>query len=400
MNRLSLAIAIAGLSGTVAAQATPFTITSVCNPNLVFNYVTYPTTPTATSGGSQNLRCAGAAGQDQLFESWWWYRINADTREFAFNNGATSGLAPQVIDAKGDKARLNWTNTDGRGFDAELRYWAYSTGAAPANGGVLSQCMKITNNTGAPLRLNLYNYTDFDVCATAGTDSSTFQGMAPIPSQQIVTDPACALRMGYLGCRHTNFQTGAFAAVRTLLTNAVVDNLNNTVAAFGPGDWTSAYQWMDIVIPPGGDFTACVALSCDFLVPCCNRADIASYCVPKPGTNGIPRWGNNPWPVGGAVELKVLNGLPMARPVVLVGVGRPCFPFPPFGTLAVNPIAFTFNMPAFDAAGVSRLCFTLTNDPSLCGGKFDMQAWFLDPGAAGAPLAHTDGCSFTFGSVF
>jgi hypothetical protein len=394
MTRLALTLAAAGVACAAAAQGgVPFRITSRCSPNVVFGLTAYP--PSNTSSlGLQDFRCTGAAGPNQLFQTWWFYRVDADTREFTFHNGATSGLAAPVLDPSGDAATLTWTNCDGRGFDAELRFWVYSTGATS---GVLSERMRITNRTAAPLRLNLYSYGDLDVCDSAARDSAA--AVMPAAPQQVVTDPDCTVRAFYLGCASTSYQTGAWPAISDLLTDASRNNLSNTGLPFSPGDWSSAHQWQDVTIGPGESFTAYAALACDFQIPCCTPASIAHHCVARAGTHGFPRWGDHSWAIGGAVELQVVNGLPAARPVMVVGMGRVCTLLPAFGTLAVSPIDVSFNMPVFDANGVSRLCFTLTNAPVLCGVRFDMQAWFLDPGAPGQHLAHTDGGSFTFGSL-
>jgi hypothetical protein len=261
-----------------------FTIASSCNPNVVMNVASIPTSSTATAEGTQNLRWNGAAGQDQLFGNWWWYRAPGDTREHAFNNGPTSGYQGTVVGSKGDQAVMRWTNVDGKGFNAELRYRAYSTGATS---GVVSECMRITNLTNAPIALSLFNYADFDVCATSGTDNAVFVQAMPNPEQRI-TDAGCPVQIFFQGCNVTAYQTTAFSTVRGLLTNASVDNLNNTGVPFGPGDWTSAYQW-NITVPANGSVEIYEALSCGLQIPCCNVATITPFCVAKPGTNGLPR---------------------------------------------------------------------------------------------------------------
>jgi hypothetical protein len=357
----------------------------------VFEVRTYPASRTATEAGRQLFRCTGA--DNHLFNCWWHYRQDADSREFVFHNGAGSGLGAPLLDPDGDAAVLTWTDCDGRGFDAELRMWVYSTGTAS---GVVSQRMQITNRTAVPITFNLYSYADLDVCGSLD-DSAVFLG--PLTRQHEVRDGSCAVRCCYLTCQSTSYRTGDWPAVLDSLTNGTVDNLTGTGMPFASGDWSSASQWRDVLIGPGASFTASAAIAVGFLIPCCQPASTASHCAGKAGTVGIPRWAGDPWPVGGRVALTLHDGLPGAQPVALVGATRACLPLPPFGTLAVDPIAFSIGLPAFDAAGSSSLCFTLTRDAALCGGVFELQAWFLDPGAAGAPLAHTDGCSFTFGSL-
>ncbi len=396
---------LALLAVAVPAQ-TAVNITSSCTPNVVygFNAGAIPALNTG-SGGSSNLRWNGLAGQDQLFANWWYYRVAGDTREFSFSRAATSGiqnpLAPIVVSPKGDTATIEWVNLDGKGLNARLITRVYSTATAAApTGGVASECMEISNTTTAPIVLNLFHYADFDVCGTAGTDTAVFVG----PPQQIgISDAACAVRCFHLGCGWTNYLTAPFgaASAQSLCINAVIDNLANVGLPFGPGDWTNGYQWRDITIPPGGrPVRFYTGLSCDRQIPCCDPATIESYCVGKAGTNGIPRWGDNPMYVCGQTELKVLNCLPGASPILLIGVPPGvCAPVPPFGTLAVNPILAIINMAPATGAGVSALCLSIPWDPSFCGAMLNLQAFVPDAGAAGFPLAHTDGCKFTIGSL-
>jgi hypothetical protein len=397
MLRPLASIASLGLASAAAAQGIPFTLTSSCTGNGVFTLPSIPTSSTASAGALPIFRATGTTGADQLFESWWWYRTTTDTREHTFNNSATSGFAGAVVSAKGDSAILRWTNVDGKGFDAQLVYRIYSTGPSSA---VVSQTLTIANPTTSPLGIVLFNYSDFDVGATAGGDSATFVPPAFPPNrQQEITDATSPVRCYFLGCGPSAYQTGAFATIRSLLTNAAVDNFTDTGVPFGPADWTSGYQWR-LAVPPNSRESVSAGLAIDFAIPCCEVAAVNTYCNGKPGTNGLPTWGNNPLFVGGQTELKVLNGLAGASPIVLIGAGpQVCVPLPPFGTLAVSPILANFMMPPFNTSNNSQLCITVPNNPGLCGGRLYMQAWFADPAAAGFPVAHTDGAEFVIGSL-
>jgi hypothetical protein len=258
--------------------------------------------------------------------------------------------------------------------------------------------MTITNNTGAPMLLNLYAYADFDIGGAAG-DSSTFV-MTPPNAQQQITDATTPIRCYFLACGMDHYEANTYPNVRNRLLDANPDNLLDSGVPFGPGDWSSAYQWRDRTIPAGGTFTVCVGLAIDFQLPCCDRATITNYCTAKAGTFGVPAWGRNPLYVGGTSELKVTNGFPGSAPAVFAGQGgQVCVPIAPFGTLAVFPLLVTFNMPPFDGTYTSTVCLSVPADRSLCGTALNLQAWFADPGAANFPLAHTDGCTFVIGSL-
>lgn len=393
-------LAIVPIAAVGLTAQTAVSITSCCTTNVVytFNAGHIPSSNT-TSGGSANLQATGASGQDQLFANWWYYRVASDTREFSFNRAATSGLqnpsAPIVVNAKGDTAVIEWVDVDGKGFDARLTTKVYSTSATS---GAATQTMEITNRTGAPLTINIFNYADFDVCQSAGTDSAVFAG----PPQQLhITDASsCGVTAVHLACNFTNYHTAPFGSTsaQSLMTNTVVDNLSNTGVPFGPADFTNGYQWQDVQIPDGQTATFQVVLAIDHVVPCCDVATVESYCNGKAGTNGIPAWGDTPLFVGGETELTLQNGFAGSAPVVALGVAPGvCVPIPNIGTVAVQPILTTFFLPAFDASGVSTVCLPVPGNPALCGASLVMQAFFADPGAQGG-IAHTAGAEFRLGS--
>jgi hypothetical protein len=47
------------------------------------------------------------------------------------------------------------------------------------------------------------------------------------------------------------YQAQAFSGLQTSLTNATITNLNNTGLPFGPGDFTGAFQWNNVVAAGG-----------------------------------------------------------------------------------------------------------------------------------------------------
>ncbi|MGE0481844.1 MAG: PEP-CTERM sorting domain-containing protein [Phycisphaerae bacterium] len=222
-----------GLSiGAFAQLGTGFTIT---DGDVVFSQGNSPTVNTSTGATGANFRVNGAAGTDHLFQNWWWFRANDETRESAFFN-ATGTVAA------GNTATTSWTFPL---FNAALTYVATDTGL---NVGQVTETMVITNTSPAELRLNLYNYTDYDVAATAGSDSAVLSGAGLMT----ITDGPWTAQFGAAGA--SAYQVTSFATVRGLLANALVDNLNNTGLPFGPGDFTGAFQWT-LTIPGGGTAT-------------------------------------------------------------------------------------------------------------------------------------------------
>jgi hypothetical protein len=120
-------------------------------------------------------------------------------------------------------------------------------------------------------------------------------------------------------------------------------------------------------------------------------ASATTYGVNKAGTNGVPLWTVNPNPRPGFdYNFEVTNGLNGATPVVLLGLGRINFPLPPLATILVNPLT-SFTLSTFSGGVASR-----TLELAGCGGPVNLQALFIDAGAAGG-IAHTNGLELTIG---
>jgi hypothetical protein len=386
--RILPALPLCLIAPWATAQFSTFSITSNCSNNVFFNLTGVPTS-TSSATGSGVLRATSTG--DHLYQNWWYYRVAGDSREYAFHTGSGSGYVQLPAPPRNHRRVLLWTNVDGRGFSGSLTYEVFSTGG---NRGVLTETMRVDNQGSTPLTLNLFHYLDLDLC---GTTSNGAQFAAGGPRQLRVTAGSCGTSAFYLGCNADNYEVAAFSGLRGRLLDASVNDLQNSGVPFGPGDWTGAWQWQDRVIPPSGSLAVTVSIGIDFQLWTCGTATQARYCSAKPGTHGTPTWGDDRAFFGGALELTVNNGLPNAVPVVMLGVGQTCAPVPPFGTLAVNQI-FAFPLAAFDAGRVARGCLTIPDDPSMLGFSFVNQTWFADPGAAGFPVAHTDGLELKLGS--
>jgi hypothetical protein len=180
---------------------------------------------TTSAGGLGDYKSLGGTAPDHMFQNWWWYRTGTDTREFALSN-LTAFEQPQAntvsltYEESGLRYEINYTLTD-----------------AGDNQAVVVAQLTITNATSTPIELNLFNYSDFDMEQSAGSDRGEL------------------VRPGYIRVYETNtahivaaetpfaWQIGAFPSVRNLLTDTDIDDLNNSGSPFGPGDFTGAFQW-------------------------------------------------------------------------------------------------------------------------------------------------------------
>ena len=181
---------------------------------------------TTTSGGLGDYKSlSGTGAPDHMFQNWWWYRTDSDTREFALSN--LTAFDQQQANT------VALTYAEG-GLTYEITYTLSDSGD---NQAVVVAQLTITNATSTPIVLNLFNYSDFDMEATSSGDRGEL------------------VRPGYMRVFETNtahvaaseipfaWQMGAFPGIRGLLTNTTIDNLNNSGSPFGPGDWTGAFQW-------------------------------------------------------------------------------------------------------------------------------------------------------------
>jgi hypothetical protein len=185
---------------------------------------------TGTGGGASNVFTASGSA-DQAFQEWWWYRANGvNAREFALS---TQAAVPVV---SGNHMTLSYREAEG--FTSRLEYTINNiNGIARVTGTNF-----ITNEGNTALDLDFFNYIDYDMNASAGGDQAVVLTGNPALRMSI-TDPAGVISAEYRALDADAYQVGAFSGVRTLLTDADVDNLNNTGSPFGPGDFTAALQW-------------------------------------------------------------------------------------------------------------------------------------------------------------
>jgi hypothetical protein len=212
-----------------------------------------------TDLGSSDLSVGG--GPDNLFQDWWFYRLDGDTAESVFPSDKipTSSTAnTAVLSLAPDPA-----------FDATLEYTATDLG--DGEGAVLQE-MTIFNQTSEDLVIDLFYYVDLDVDGSAGSDTATLAG----PNRILFEDGSA--QFSAIGSEADAFQVTQFAALRGLLEDGAITNLDNSGVPFGPGDATTAFQW-SLLIPTGGSATVTGAIGIgDF------DLDDLTPSVPEPGS--------------------------------------------------------------------------------------------------------------------
>jgi hypothetical protein len=196
---------------------------------------------------------ADTPGTDQLFDNAWFWRLAGDTREFQFSQ---TGVVENSV---GNTGSRTWANPAlGGQFSAVLNLTL--TDGVVANQAILQQSLIITNTGAAPLNISLFNFLDVDVnLSTADTAVSLGPDIMQI-------NDAGGQFVQFQGVGANAFQVMPFAQLGTLLTNAAVNNLNNTGLPFPSGDWTGAYQW-DLQIGAGQSMTVVENISVNMQIP-------------------------------------------------------------------------------------------------------------------------------------
>lgn len=223
--RLYLLAAI-GLTSGAAAQ-------TVTDGNSTFTMATNQTVGasirTGTNGGSLGVLIAGGDTTDQLFQHWWWYRVNGvNGREFAFSNRTSNVSAGNV---------LTLTYVEPEGLQATLRY-ALTDGVDMPASCLVSCELTLQTTSPTPLSVAVFGYVDLDL------EGNTLDSAAALgPAKMRVVDQATGF-FGEIAAPSANaYRVAHYPGVRDMLTDADVDNFNNTGLPLAPGDFSGGYQW-------------------------------------------------------------------------------------------------------------------------------------------------------------
>ncbi|MBK8100664.1 MAG: hypothetical protein IPK26_26550 [Planctomycetes bacterium] len=335
--------------------------------------VTYTQGAIATGETPGVAEVLNGSGGDILYQHWWWFRVAGDTREFSFKADAN---ATRV--ASGSSMTTTWPDVDSRGvFSATLQQDVFSTGATS---GYLREIMTIQNLTANPLAIDLFAYTDFDV-AGAGTDLAR----GNLSSQGVIDQTNTVLSAEFFGLGNTGNQVGAFATVRTLLTNTAVDNLAGWNGSFGAGDYTGAMQWT-LMVPANGS-----ASVLDFLATMACRPQLTGYGAGGAGVSGVPTINTDGYLLQNAIgprpaTIGLGNGAPNALAACLLSLNQ--------GNSTLLGINILVDLGTMDAAftltdptgAASRVLNIPPTPPALCGINLFSQ-WLVSDTAAANGVA-------------
>ncbi|MCR9095333.1 MAG: hypothetical protein NXI30_14020 [bacterium] len=252
----------------VACPLPALAIGTVTDGGVTFGYTQNFNT---SNGNTVNTDFTGAAAGDQLFESWWFFRLQGDGREFAFG---TPDLEDYSL-FSGRVGQLDWFDPSGTGlFDAQLQFEVRETGAGQ---GVVFQNLEIMNTGLSDLTIDIFHYTDLDLGGSFGDDQAILVANPSAIEMSLADATATAPLIGY-GADH--YQVTTWRSLLRDLTDGNVDDLDDTglpFAAGGGADFTGAFQWTR---------TIGVGSSRDFLVQFGSNSaleDPTTSLVPEPG---------------------------------------------------------------------------------------------------------------------
>lgn len=178
-------------------------------------------------------------GQEELYQQWYWYRIG-NTAEATIDTIS----APTVTPMGTNGVNVRYQNNSIR---MDLTFMLI--GGAPNSGtSDVSEIMRITNITGAPLDFHLFEYDDFDLGTSFSddraelTNSSTIRQFDATTTAMVGTVPL-----------PSRWQIAQSGVIYNDLINGTPTNLTNSGSPFGPGDATFAFQW-DVTIGAGDSF--------------------------------------------------------------------------------------------------------------------------------------------------
>lgn len=193
----------------------------------------YHTDFTSVEGARNNF---SADGNDNLWATWWYFRVNGDTQEYKFP-------APDNAIYSGNVATLTWNDVGGLGlFSAGL---VHNLNDPVANSATLVNTMTLTDLSGNSNDIEIFHYIDFDLADFNNDEALLTQANNYISLVDNVTPNL--VNVGELRAGgNVSFIVRAYSDdpnIRGLLNDTLVDDLDNTGLPFGPGDFTGAFQW-------------------------------------------------------------------------------------------------------------------------------------------------------------
>jgi hypothetical protein len=326
---------------------------------------------------------------DHGWEHQWYFRIAGDAREFALRS---LGGVTQAVVAPGVHADREYADLDSRGLLAAS--WDLDVYRAGPASGVFISRLTLLNRSNAPVSLDLFCYTDFDIAGTAGDDTATGTN-----SRHFVTD-ATGVQIEVRAIGNDLSAVAAYPALRNLLTNLTPDNLSGVLPPF-TGDYTGAFQWQNRTLQPLEERTFQVIMAVDTAAavpPLVEHYGAGNSTTFRTHTQQLPLQ-DNAAPRQFAVQMR--GALPNVEYRIASGFQPlPPFPFIPGLDLWIDPASIFAVFAGFtNANGEAQEVFTLPSSPYLTGFSVVHQCFAVDAAAPNGYAVYSPGLLTRIGKL-
>jgi len=184
--------------------------------------------------------------QDQLLTQWFWYRVGevgAGTREYSIDT-----LSAPSVTSSANSATIAYS---GALFDVSVTY-TLAGGVAGSGEATLNEDILIANTSGAPLALQFFQYSDFDLGGTKDDDNVILQPANSPFELAYQWDATAGLSEGIVTVNPfaSRGDTGLAPSIYNSLQDNAVTDLSTSSGLLGPDDVEFAFQW-DLAIASG-----------------------------------------------------------------------------------------------------------------------------------------------------
>ncbi|MCX5653320.1 MAG: PEP-CTERM sorting domain-containing protein [Planctomycetota bacterium] len=224
-------VLVAGMTGSASAT----TIVSLDDLN---SHVGFDTSSGVMSWTVDSIQ--------QLKQQWFFYRLHGTTQELPLSSlGYVKSKANDANFSPGNET-LNAVYGSEAGFSVTLTY-VLAGGLNGTGKSDLQETIAFNNKTSAPVRLQFFQYCDFDLNGTPSDDTVSVVNANCISQRDVATMAAETV----VTPSPARTEVAVYHDTLDKLTNTVADDLDNSKNPIGPADVTWAFQW-DLTVAAGG----------------------------------------------------------------------------------------------------------------------------------------------------
>ncbi len=242
-SRILLVLALLAVVtlGAVPAYSAVFSISAGANSSIAFDDSTAP-------NGVNNWTVAGV---NQLFQQWFWYRLGSGPEAQIQTLDANPFVSTGVIDTKTSFASITYTSPGLMAVSVVYTLGGSLNPNSPASD--LGELITIENLSGGDLDLHFFQYSDFDLNGSVGSQSLSFSGSPVNTVDQQSVPNGTEFSETVLTSKPNHYQGDYYPVILSSLEDGSSTLLDDTNHVTTPGDATWAFEW-DVVIPVDTEF--------------------------------------------------------------------------------------------------------------------------------------------------